>query len=199
MAKVEIIKKPVEKISGSLKQSAWMAILGSLTTIILGIFLMAWPDVVIKVIAYVVGIFFVVKGAYQIINYFVVKGQNDFFNNSLLAGIVSVLVGVAALIMGEQIAGIFRVIIGIWVIYEALVRMSTSIKLHAAGITAWKYILILALVMLLVGVFVTFYEGAVVALIGWMMILSGIVGIIGDVVFIQYVNTLADKLTGKNK
>ena len=71
--KAEIIKHPVEQISGDVKQSAWVAIIESLATIILGIFLIAFPDAVIKVIAYIVGIFLVIKGAYQIINYFVVK------------------------------------------------------------------------------------------------------------------------------
>lgn len=195
--KAEIIKHPVEQISGDVKQSAWVAIIESLATIILGIFLIAFPDAVIKVIAYIVGIFLVIKGAYQIINYFVVKGQNDYFNNNLLFGIISGLVGIAALVMGEEIAGIFRVVIGIWIIYESLVRVNTAIKLHAAGIEAWKISLVLALAMLVVGVFITFFEGAVVTLIGWMLILSGVIGIIGDVMFIQNVNSLVDKLTGK--
>ncbi len=198
MSKVEIIKRPTEKVSNNLKQSAWMAVIESLATALIGIFLVAWPNVVIKVIAYIVGIFFVVKGAYQVINYFVTKGQNDFFNNELLAGVISILVGITALIMGEEIANVFRIIIGIWMIYESLVRMNTAIKLHAAGIEAWRYILILALVMLVFGVFITFYSGAVVALIGWMMILVGIVGIVGDVIFIQYVNAIVEKLTGNN-
>ena len=198
MSKVEIIKRPTEKVSNNLKQSAWMAVIESLTTALIGIFLVAWPNVVIKVIAYIVGIFFVVKGAYQVINYFVAKGQNDFFNNELLAGVISILIGITALIMGEEIANVFRIIIGIWMIYESLVRMNTAIKLHAAGIEAWRYILILALVMLVFGVFITFYSGAVVALIGWMMILVGIVGIVGDVTFIQYVNAIVEKLTGNN-
>lgn len=196
MAKVEIIKRPVEKISGDIKQSAWTAVIESLATAILGVFLIAWPDVVIKIIAYIVGAFFVIKGIYQVINYFLAKGQNDFLNNGLLTGVVSALIGVAALVMGEEIAGVFRIIIGIWMIYEALVRINTAIKLHAANISAWRYILILALVMLVLGVFITFYSGAVVALIGWMMILVGVIGIIGDIMFIQHVNMIVEKLTG---
>lgn len=199
MSKAEIIKRPVEKIGGNLKQSAWTAVIESLATIVMGLLLVIWPDTVIKIITYIVGIFFIVKGAYQVINYFLVKGQKDFFNNNLLFGIVSVLIGVTALVIGEQITGIFRVIIGIWIIYEALVRMNTAIKLHAVNIPAWKYILILALIMLVVGVFITFFSGAVIVLVGWMMVVTGIVGIIGDVMFIQYVNTIIDKFTGTTK
>lgn len=199
MAKVEIIKHPVEKVSGNLKQSAWTAVIESLATIVLGILLIVWPDTIIKIIAYVVGVFFCVKGAYQIINYFIVKGQNDFLNNGLLAGIISTLVGIAALIMGEEIAGVFRIIIGIWMTYEALVRMNTALKLHAAGISNWRYVLVLALLMLVLGIFVTFYSGAVIALIGWMMILVGTIGIVGDIMFIKHVNKVVEFITGNKK
>ena len=199
MSKTEVIKHPVEQVGGDLKKSAWGAIFESLATMLLGIFLLVWPDTIVKIIAYVIGAFLIIKGAYQVINYFVVKGQNDFFNNNLLSGIISLLIGLALLLMGEEIANVFRIVIGIWVIYESLVRISTSIKLHAAGIDAWKYTLILALMMLVLGVFITFYTGAILTLVGWVMILAGIIGIVGDVVFIQYIGKITDIITGKTK
>ena len=118
MIKSELIKQPVEKIGSNLKQSAWMAVIESLLTAIIGILLITWPNAVIKIIAYIAGIFFIVKGAYQVINYFIVKGQNDFFNNALLSGVISILVGITVLVMGEEIANVFRIVIGIWMIYE---------------------------------------------------------------------------------
>ncbi len=199
MSKVEIIKRPVEKISDDLKKSAWGAIIESLVTMILGVLLITWPDTVIKILAYIIGTFFVVKGAYQIINYFIVKGQNDFFNNNLLSGVVSVLIGIVALVMGQELVNVFRIIIGIWMIYESLVRINTAIKLNAAGIGAWKNILILALIMLVLGVFITFNTGAMLTLIGWIMIIVGLIGIIGDAMFMQYVNQVVEKITGKNQ
>lgn len=200
MTKAEIIKQPVENVSSSLKRSAWAAIIESLVTAILGILLIAWPDTVVKIIAYVAGVFFVVKGLYQIILYFMVKGQNDFFNNGLLYGVISVLVGIIAFVMGGELANVLCLIIGIWLVYESLVRMSTSLKLHAAGMGIWKYVLLLALIMLAMGLVVVFYKGeAVIMLCGWMMIASGIIGIIGDVMFIQQVNELTEKLAGKKE
>lgn len=199
MAKAEIMKQTAEGVGGNIKQSAWMGVLESIATVILGIFLIVWPNTALKVIAYVFGVFFIIKGAYQIINYFVVKGQNNFFDNSLLAGVVSLLVGIAALVMGEEIASVFRIVIGIWIIYEALVRMNTALKLHSAKIDAWKYTLVLGLSMLVIGVFITFYAGAVISLVGWMMVLTGVIGIVSDVVFVQYINELIAKLTGGKK
>lgn len=197
MSKVEIIKRPVEKISWDIKKSAWSAAIESLMVMIFGILLVAWPDITVLVVANVLGAIFIISGIYQIINYFVVKGQNDFFNNGLLIGVVALLLGIAAIVIGEDIANVFRIIIGIWMIYESLVRVNTAIKLHAVNVKVWSYILIIALVMLALGIFITFNSGAIVQLIGWIMILIGAIGIIGDIMFLQQTNIVIDKILKK--
>ena len=195
MPKAEVIKRPIEQVGGDIKKNAWAAIIESLVLVVLGILFLVLQDSMVKVLAYIVGIFFIVKGGFQIINYFVEKGQNDFFNNGLLAGVVAVLIGTTALVLGENIANVFRIIIGILIIYESLVRMNTSLKLANAKVDAWKYIMIVALLMLVIGIFITFNSGAVITLIGWMMILTGVIGIIGDAMFIQHVNDVVNQLT----
>ena len=70
-------------------------------------------------------------------------------------------------------------------------------KLATAKVSAWKYIIILALIMLVLGIFITFNKGAVAALIGWFMIATGIVGIISDAMFISNVNKVTENLTKK--
>lgn len=193
MPKVEIIKRPIEQIGGDIKKAAWSSVIESLAILILGILFIAWPDMMVKIISYIVGTFFIVKGVFQIISYFIEKGQNDFFNNGLLMGVISALIGVTALVMGEDIANVFRIVVGVFIIYESLVRINTAIKLSAAGIGIWKYILLLSIVILILGIFVTFND--VTTVIGWMMIISGIIGIVGDTLFIQQVNNVVEKLT----
>ena len=193
MSKVEIIKRPIEQVGKDIKKVAWSAVIESLAILILGILFIAWPDTMIQIVSYVVGAFFIVKGAFQIINYFLEKGQNDFLNNGLLMGVVSVLIGIAALVIGDDIANIFRIVVGIFLIYESLARVNTAIKLSAAGIPIWKYVLLLALVILVLGIFVTFND--IAGVIGWMMIIAGIIGIIGDILFIGQVGSVVDKLT----
>lgn len=195
MPKTEIVKRPIERINWDLKKSAWSAAIESIVILVLGILFVVWPEGIVNAIANILGAIFIISGIYQIINYFVVKGQNDFFNNGLLSGVVFLLIGIAAIVIGEDIANIFRVIIGIWMVYESLVRVNTAIKLHSADIRIWSYVLCIALVMLALGLFVTFNSGAAVQLVGGVMIATGIVGIIGDAMFIQQVNTLVEKIT----
>ena len=195
MAKAEIIKRPIEQVGSDIKKSAWSAVIESLAIIILGLLFIIWPDTMVKILAYIVGAFFIVKGSFQVITYYMEKGQNDFFDNRLLAGVISILIGVTALLIGENIASVFRVIIGVLIIYESLVRINTATKLASAGISNWRYLLIIALIMLVLGIFITFNTGAVVALIGGLMVVTGIIGIIGDAVFIKHINLIIEKLT----
>ena len=196
-SKVEIIKRPVDNIGNNLKKSAWMSVLESLIMIVVGVFLVAWPEVVVKILAYVVGVFFAIRGVYQIVNYFAVKGQNDFFNNDLLSGVISTLIGITAFFLGEQIGGIFRVVIGIWIIYASLVKINLAVKMNSLGVGLFKYVLLTAIIMLIIGAFITFYTGAITVLIGWMMIVSGLMGIFEDIVFMQNVDKIIDKITNK--
>lgn len=199
MSKVEIIKRPVEKLGGDIRKSAWSAAFESFVILVLGILCIIWPDMIVKLIAYIVGTFFVVKGGIAIINYFAEKGPSDILNNKLLSGVVCVLIGIAAFVIGQDVAHVFSVIIGIIIIYESLVRINSAIKLRAANVDSWVQIAITGLIMMIVGVFVTFGAGGVVPLVGWMMVLTGIIGIVGDVIFMQHVNMVVDKLTGKSK
>ena len=195
MAKAEIIKRPVEQIGSEIKKSAWSAAIESLSIIVLGLLFIIWPDIMVKILAYIVGAFFIIKGGFQIIAYYMEKGQRDYFNNGLLFGVVSVLIGITALLIGENIASVFRVIIGVLVIYESLVRINTATKLAYAGVSNWRYLLLIALVMLVLGIFITFNTGAVVALIGGMMVATGVIGIIGDAMIIKQINYIVEKLT----
>ena len=196
--KAEVIKRPVEHVGDEIKKSAWSAIFGSLALVILGILFLVFQDSMIKVIAYIVGAFLIIKGGVQIFNYFANKGQYDFFNDGLLSGVVAILLGIAAVVAGEDIAGIFRVIIGVLIIYEALVRINTAIKMSTAKIPSWQYILIIALIMMAAGIFIICNSGAVITLIGWVLIAVGIFGIVGDAMFIQHVNTVVEELTKRH-
>ncbi len=193
MPKAEVIKRPVEQVGNDIKKSAWFSVAESLAIIVLGVLFIVWPDFMAKIVSYLVGAFFIIKGAFQIINYFLEKGQNDFYNNELLVGVISVLIGITVLAMGGNIANLFRIVLGIWLVYESLVKINTAIKLSAVNMSIWKYVLLLALGIMALGVFVIVNDVTVV--IGWMMIIAGLIGIVGDVLFIQKVDTLISKIT----
>ncbi len=190
--KAEIIKRPIERMSGNIKQTAWASIIESFATLLLGIFFIVWPDVMIQAVAYIIGAIFVVKGLLDILTYFMDK--RNMYSNLLFSGVVAFLIGIAALVAGPNIANVFRIIIGIFLIYEALSKLNSAIKLYYANINLWRFVAALALIILFLGIFVLVSDTA--AIIGWIMVVAGFVSIVGDVMFIQQVDKVVSAITG---
>lgn len=182
----------VQPIVKRAKTAGWMAILESVLIGILGGLLVWRPEGVMKVIFYVVGICLMVKGVYRIVNYFAVHGKYDFYNNDLLYGIIALVFGVLSVVLWEQFSNVIGIVVGAWMIYGALVRMNSAIKLHASGVKDWFYVMLLSLVMLALGVYMVISVGAVLAVVGWVMIAAAVVGIIDDFVFMKNIDAIAE-------
>lgn len=174
-----------------LKSVGWMAVLESLVVGVLGIVLLWNPKGIMQAIFYVVGIFLIIKGVYKILNYFATHGQYDFYNNDLLYGIIALVFGVLAVVLWEELGGVIGLVVGAWMIYGALVRINTAIKMRTAGIKEWFYVLLLALVMLALGIYMVISVGVVLAVVGWVMIAAAVVGILDDLMFIRHLDELS--------
>lgn len=173
------------------KSTSWLAILESLVIGALGVLLLIDPSGMVKTIFYVVGIFLIIKGVYKIINFFAVHGKYDFYNNDLLYGIVALVFGIIAVVLWESLGRVIGVVVGAWLIYGALVRINVAIKMHAAGIKEWFYVLMLSLVMMALGIYMVISVGAIMTVVGWMMIAGAIVGIVDDIFFIKNLDAVA--------
>lgn len=189
--KTEIIKRPIERMGGNIKQSAWSSALESLAMLILGICFVIWPDVMMQVIAYLIGAILLFKGGFEIMTYFV--DERAKYSNLLLSGLVSAFIGLIAVVMGPNIANVFRIVIAIFLIYEALARIASAVKLYQAGLKIWRAMAILALIMLVMGIFVAINDAA--SVIGWILVVSGVIGLVGDLMFISQIDTMMKILT----
>ena len=191
--KVEIINK------SDPKKAAWTATLESIVTIILGVLLAAWPNTIVRIIAYLVGGFLLIKGGFVVASYIFSKEQKKGINGELILGILTFLVGIVIFVVGEEISHIFRVIVGVWIIYEGLVRMSNAMSLRSADVVNWSAVMAISIIMLIFGLFITFFDGAMVFLIGWFLIITGLIGLFSDVMFMQNASAIMEKLNGKKK
>jgi uncharacterized membrane protein HdeD (DUF308 family) len=177
----------IEKI---FKKSGLISILESVIFAILGCILICKPEETVKFVSYVLGIIFIGIGIYKIINYHSAKGRYDFYNYDLIYGIMAVIIGIVTIVYSSAIGAIFRIIIGIWIIYSSFIRMSLSVKLKNLNLNIWSYSLILAIVMLICGLYITMNSGAVIVTIGVMMIIYSIIDIIEDIIFMKNVKEI---------
>lgn len=167
------------------KGVGFLSILEALAVGVMGILMILYPDTVTKVVFYVIGIFLMVKGIYKVINFFAMHSKTDFYNNDLLYGVIALVFGVLIVVLYERLQEVLGIIIGVWIIYSALVRMNTSIKMHAAGLREWFYVFLFSAVMLALGIYAIVNFSILPATLGWVLLASAVVSMIDDTLFMR--------------
>ena len=90
-----------------------------------------------------------------------------------------------------MIATFLNLIVGVWIIYSALVRLNVSIKLkNKVNNRAWIYTLVLAIIMLVCGLYVIFNSTAILAAIGIAFLVYSIIDIIEQIIFMANIKEL---------
>lgn len=174
----------MEYIQKILKKSGWTGILESLLFAILGIILITRPEETVKIISYILGGCLIFIGIYKIINSIQMKEKNEIYNYNLICGIMIIVIGLIAIIYSTTISTIFRIIIGIWIIYSSVLRTISSLELKKIKSNIWIYALIISILMLICGLYVALNEGAVIMTIGFLMITYSVMDIIENFILL---------------
>lgn len=172
------------------KKTGWISILESLIFAIIGGVVIWNPEGTIKAISYVLGIIFIVIGIYKIVNYFLAKGKYDFYNYDLIYGLMIGVLGIVTIAYSGVIGSVFRIIIGVWILYSSFIRMNLSMKLKALELKIWLYSLIISIAMFICGLYIIMNSGTVIITIGIMMIASSVLDIIEDIIFMKNVKEI---------
>lgn len=180
----------MEYIEKIFKKTGWISIIEDLIFAILGIILIYHPEVTIKAISYILGAIFILAGIYKTVNYISAKGKYNLYNFDLIYGLIAIILGIVTIVYSTAIGSIFRIIIGIWIIYSSLIRISVAIKLKRIDISIWIYSLLLAIAMFICGLYVTLNTGAVIITIGAIILAYAIIDIIEDIIFMKNVKEI---------
>jgi len=173
-----------------LKKTGWTSVITSIVFAIIGIILITNPESTIKVISYILGGIFIAIGIIKIINYFSAKGSSDLYNYNLIYGLIAVVLGIITMIYSSTIATMFRIMIGIWIIYSSLIRLSFALKLRKAQINSWTAVLVLALCMLVFGLYMVFNTSAVMVTVGIVILAYAISDLIESFIFVRNVDKI---------
>lgn len=177
----------MEKI---LKNTGWFSIIVAAIFVALGVIIVVNPDTALNVVSIVAGIIFLVVGILKVVNYFVLKGNYDFYNYELIHGLVAFAVGTIILAYTSQISTLFVALIGIWITYSGLMSLTLSMKLHATKITSWIPICIIAVIMMVAGLYIVANPETVMVFVGSVMIVYAVMELIENVIFIKNVDTI---------
>lgn len=181
----------MEYLEKVLKKTGVTSLVTSIIFAILGIILIANPEGTIKFIAIILGVIFGLVGLYKIVNYIENKGKYDFYNNDIAYGVIAIVLGIVTICYSTQIGAIFRIIIGLWIVYSAILRINLSIKLKTIDSNVWIYSLIIALIMAFCGIFIICNSGAVIVTLGIVVVIYSVLDAIESIMFLNNVSKLS--------
>ena len=181
----------MEYLEKVLKKTGVTSLVTSIIFAILGIILIANPEGTIKFIAIILGVIFGLVGLYKIVNYIENKGKYDFYNNDIAYGVIAIVLGIVTICYSTQIGAIFRIIIGLWIVYSAILRINLSIKLKTIASNVWIYSLIIALIMAFCGIFIIYNSGAVIVTLGIVVVIYSVLDVIESIMFLNNVSKLS--------
>lgn len=173
-----------------LKKTGWTSIITSIITAIVGVVIISNPAVTMQIVAYVLGIVFIAIGAIKLIDYFVTKGTYDFYNYEMIYGIMAIIIGIITIVYSSTIGTIFRIIIGIWIVYSGIMRLGLVTKLKKLQINEWKYALVIAILILICGIYVLAKAETLGIAIGIAILIYSIMDIIEGVIFLRNVDDI---------
>ncbi|MCI9366506.1 MAG: hypothetical protein HFJ54_08455 [Clostridia bacterium] len=136
------------------------------------------------------GVIFIFIGITKIARYFVSKGNNEFYNYDWIYGIIAIIIGIITIFYTGTIFTVLRIIIGVWIIYSSLVRVSFGMKLKKVEDRSWKVVIALAILMLIFGIYMVFNTNAVLLTIGAVIIAYAVMDLIESIIFVKDINKI---------
>ena len=76
------------------------------------------------------------------------------------------------------IGSMFRIIIGLWIIYMSFVGADSALQIKKNGNKSWLHTIVLSILMLICGLYIIFSSGAIIVAIGIIMLICSIINII---------------------
>ena len=120
----------MEYIDSKLKSMFRTSIIVSLALILVGIFLIMYPETTLSFLSYGAGIILLVTGLIPTINFFISKENQKYLDISFLFGIVCIIVGVVIIINPKIVGSIVPLLIGIWMIINGVIKLYYSILIN---------------------------------------------------------------------
>lgn len=171
-------------------KSSWISILEAIIFAVLGVILVWKPEETVKVASYLLGVVFIIVGIFKIINYFLKDGKHEIYNYDMAYGLIAIIIGMCTIIFSSTISSIFRIVIGLWIIYTSTIRMNFALKLKSIDTNVWIYSLLLAITMFICGLYVTLNSGTIVMTIGIFMIVYAFIELIETIIFMKNVKDI---------
>ena len=168
-------------------------ILSAICYVALGIALIVWPATSINVFCYVLGGVTAAYGLWQVYR-FISHREERYATLSLMVGIVALALGICFFVKPELFASILPFILGLYLIFDGVVKLQAAIDIKKDGYQKWGILLLLAVLMIALGVVILLnpFQSAqvLITFIGICMLLDGVINLWNAFVVWQHLRAL---------
>lgn len=161
-----------------LKRVKTNVVISSILCVVLGLVLVFWPGLSIRIVCTAVGVVLIVTGITRMIDYFAVRDGSMYSQINLIFGIVLVVVGVWISVKPDKVLATIPIIVGIVIVIHGLQNIKQAMELWRDKYTKWWVACILGVLTVGFGVLLICRPftaiDTVVMLIGFFLIYDGI-------------------------
>ncbi len=99
-------------MSDKVKEAAIKYRMNGIILILIGLFMLLWPEASLKILCIIVGVVLIITGVIKLINYFQTRALNP-DQKDMIMGIVLVVVGVLLIVISRFFVSVFLILAGI--------------------------------------------------------------------------------------
>lgn len=157
--------------------------ISSVAFILVGLALLLWPDISLRLVCGLFGLVILLKGVSSIYTFLRAEVRGFFSYFGWLFGAAAVALGIFLLIRPQTVVSILPILVGLFVIMDGVMRVQSAFELRAAGYDRWWSLLILALISAALGVVMLWNPFGTVQLlvmaIGVILMVEGVLNLVG--------------------
>jgi uncharacterized membrane protein HdeD (DUF308 family) len=140
------------EIKKNLNFMTFISIIMDVLFIVLGIFLVANPEMSTKVSGILIGLILMISGTYEIIQYVMNIDATFIFTFKLVYGILSIIAGFLIISDPFSVANFLTIMVGIWLLVSAGLKVSIAMQLKYFKEETWLFDLVVALLTIVLGI-----------------------------------------------
>lgn len=169
------------------RKTGVVSIVSAIIFAVVGAILMFNSEAILKIICYILGIIFIVVGGFRIVAHFAAKGKYNIYNWGFASGVIALVSGLIVIFASDVVIKVLGIVIGLWIMYSALVRLELMIKLRKIKSEFWISVAVTSAIMLVCGLYMIMNPEAAPAVMGLIVFVYGVLDFIQSII---YMNTL---------
>lgn len=177
-----------------LKKIKANVLISALLCIALGIVLVVWPGMSVKIVCRAIGVVLVINGLIRLLNFVFRKDGSLFSQMNLILGVVIALIGIWIFSRPDTIIALVPILVGVIIVIHGINNLEQAVSLFQSKYDKWWVALVLGLITVGFGVLLIFrpFEAVdtLIMFIGLFLIYDGV----SDIWIISRVSRTAKQL-----